>query len=91
MVAGLLAAGMANAQDGAALAQKHGCRACHAVDTNKVGLPLKDAADKLKGKSNAEAVAAIKGSKAHGQLKASDEDLTSTNTWMQRGFSRAGV
>ena len=66
-IAGLVAAGAASAQDGAAVAQKSGCLNCHAVDTKKVGPPLKDAAAKLKGKSNAEAVAAIKGSKAHAQ------------------------
>ena len=91
ITAGLMAAGAANAQDGASLAQKNGCLNCHAVDTKKVGPPLKEAAAKLKGKSNAEAVAAIKGSKAHAQLKASDEDLTSINTWMQSGFARAGM
>jgi len=88
---GLMTAGAATAQDGAALAQKNGCLNCHAVDTKKVGPPLKEAAANLKGKSNADAVAAIKGSKAHASLKASDEDLTSINTWMQSGFSRAGM
>lgn len=90
-VAALAAVGTANAQDGAAVAQKSGCLTCHAVDTKKVGPPLKEAAAKLKGKSNADAVAAIKGVKAHGSLKASDEDLTAINTWMQSGFSRAGM
>ena len=89
MAAGLIAAGIASAQDGAALAQKHGCLTCHAVDTKKVGPPLKEAAAKLKGKSDAEAVAAIKGSKAHGNVKASDDDVKAINTWMQSGFARA--
>jgi len=87
----LTAAGGVGAQDGAALAKKNGCLNCHAVDTKKVGPPLKEAAAKLKGKSNADAVAAIKASKGHAQLKASDEDLTSINTWMQSGFARAGM
>ncbi len=91
MAAGPVAAQTAGAKDGAAIAQKNGCLNCHAVDTKKVGPPLKDAAAKLKGKSDAEAVAAIKGSKAHGQVKASDEDLTSINTWMQSGFARAAM
>jgi cytochrome c551/c552 len=91
MVAALAGAGIASAQDGATVAQKSGCLNCHAVDTKKVGPPLKEAAAKLKGKSNADAVAAIKGSKAHASLKASDEDLTTINTWMQSGFSRAAM
>lgn len=89
LTAGLIAAGTASAQDGAALAQKNGCLTCHAVDTKKVGPPLKEAAAKLKGKSATEAVAAIKGSKAHGSVKASDGDLTAINEWMQSGFARA--
>ena len=94
IVAALVAAGAANAQtasakDGAALAQKHGCFNCHAVDTKKVGPPLKEAAASLKGKSNAEAAAAIKGSKAHASLKVPDEDLQAVNEWMQSGFARA--
>jgi cytochrome c551/c552 len=91
LVAALVRVGTASAQDGAALAQKHGCLNCHAVDTKKVGPPLKEGAAKLKGKSNADAVAALKGVKAHGSLKASDEDLTAINTWMQSGFARAGM
>jgi cytochrome c551/c552 len=92
MAAALVAVASANAQtakapDGAALAQKHGCFNCHAVDTKKVGPPLKEAAANLKGKSNAEAAAAIKSK--HANLKASDEDLQAMNTWMQSGFARA--
>ena len=62
--AGLLVAGMASAQDAAALAQKSGCMNCHAVDTKKMGPSFKDAAAKLKGKSDAEVVAAIEGRQA---------------------------
>ena len=89
IAAGLIAAGIASAQDGAAVAKKSGCLNCHDVDTKKVGPPLKEAAAKLKGKSNADAVAAIKSSKAHGNVKASDADLQTVNTWMQSGFARA--
>jgi cytochrome c len=91
MAAALVAVGTANAQtakaDGAALAQKHGCFNCHAVDTKKVGPPLKEAAANLKGKSNAEAAAVIKSK--HPSVKASDEDLQAMNEWMQSGFARA--
>ncbi len=83
VAAGLLAAGVANAQDGAAAAQKAGCMTCHAVDTKKMGPSFKDAAAKLKGKSEADAVAAIKGSKAHGSVKASDDDLKTIAKWIQ--------
>jgi cytochrome c len=90
--AALVAVGSANAQttkapDGAAVAQKNGCLNCHAVDTKKAGPPLKEAAANLKGKSDAEAAAAIKSK--HPNLKASDEDLKTVNQWMQSGFARA--
>jgi len=90
----LILVGTANAQtgktpEGAALAQKHGFFNCHAVDTKKVGPPLKEAAATLKSKSNAEAAAAIKSAKSHASLKASDADLQAVNTWMQSGFARA--
>jgi cytochrome c len=79
---GLLAAGTANAQDGAALAQKSGCMTCHAVDTKKMGPSFKDSAAKLKGKSDADVLAAIKGNKAHGSVKAPDADLTAIGKWI---------
>jgi cytochrome c len=92
MAATLVAVGTANAQtakapDGAALAQQHGCFTCHAVDTKKVGPPLKEGAANLKGKSSADAVAAIKSK--HPSVKASDQDLGAINDWMQSGFARA--
>ena len=93
-VAALITAGAVSAQnapDGAALAQKHGCFNCHDVDTKKVGPPLKEGAAKLKGKSDADAVAALKGVQAHSGVKASDEDLKAMNTWMQSGFARAAM
>ena len=90
----VIAAGTARAQtaptkDGAALAQKNGCFNCHDVDKKKVGPPLKEAAAQYKGKSNAEAAAAIKASKAHANVTASDEDMQAMNQWMQSGFMRA--
>jgi cytochrome c len=83
VVAGLATAGMANAQDGAAVAQKSGCMTCHAVDAKKIGPSFKDAAAKLKGKSQADVVAAIKGSKAHASSKATDADLEAVGKWIQ--------
>ena len=82
-VAALTAAGMAQAQDGAALAQKSGCLTCHAVDTKKVGPSFKDISAKFKGKSDADVVAAIKAAKPHASSKASDADLTALAKWIQ--------
>lgn len=81
--AGLIAASGASAQDGAALAQKSGCMTCHAVDTKKIGPSFKDAAAKLKGKSEADVVAAIKAAKPHASSKASDADLAAIGKWIQ--------
>jgi cytochrome c len=78
----LTAAGMAQAQDGAALAQKSGCMTCHAVDAKKVGPSFKDVAAKFKGKTDADIVAAIKASKPHGSTKASDDDLKGLGKWI---------
>jgi cytochrome c len=83
VAAGLLAAGMASAQDASALAQKNGCMTCHAVDTKKMGPSFKDAAAKLKGKSDAEVVAALKAAKPHASVKASDDDLKAIGKWIQ--------
>jgi cytochrome c len=82
MAVGLTATGMAQAQDGAAVAQKNGCMTCHAVDTKKMGPSFKDAAAKFKGKSDADVVAAIKASKAHSTSKASDADLQVIGKWI---------
>jgi cytochrome c len=71
------------AQDGAALAQKAGCMSCHAVDTKKAGPAFKDVSAKLKGKSDADAVAAFKGVKMHASSKASDADVASIAKWIQ--------
>jgi cytochrome c len=81
--AGLLAAGIASAQDGAALAKSSSCLNCHAVDTKKMGPSFKDAAAKFKGKSDADVVAAIKAAKPHSSVKASDADLTAIAKYIQ--------
>ncbi len=83
VAAGLVAAGSVGAQDGAALAQKNGCLTCHAVDTKKIGPSFKDAAAKLKGKSEADVVATIKAAKPHASSKASDADLAAIGKWIQ--------
>jgi cytochrome c len=79
---GLVGAGIAQAQDGAALAQKSGCMTCHAVDAKKMGPSFKDVAAKFKGKSDADVVAAIKASKPHASTKASDDDLKALGKWI---------
>jgi cytochrome c len=82
LAVGVGMAGVAQAQDGAALAQKSGCMTCHAVDTKKMGPSFKDAAAKFKGKSDADVAAAVKASKAHGSSKASDDDLKALGKWI---------
>jgi len=79
---GLAGAGFAQAQDGAALAQKSGCMTCHAVDTKKMGPSFKDIGAKFKGKSDADIVAAVKASKPHASSKASDDDLKALGKWI---------
>ena len=82
LAVGVGMAGVAQAQAGADLAQKNGCMTCHAVDTKKMGPSFKDAGAKFKGKGDADVVAAIKASKAHGSVKASDADLQAMSKWM---------
>ena len=82
LAVGVGAAGVAQAQAGADLAQKSGCMTCHAVDTKKMGPSFKDAGAKFKGKTDADVVAAIKASKAHGSVKASDADLQGLAKWV---------
>ncbi len=53
--AGVLMAGVAQAEDGQALAQKSGCLACHGVDKKVLGPSYKDVAAKYKGQAGAEA------------------------------------
>lgn len=45
---------IARADDAAALAQKHACTACHALDKKLVGPAYKDVAAKYKGNKDAE-------------------------------------
>lgn len=45
-----MAAPVASANDGAALAQKGGCMACHSIDKKMLGPSFKDVAAKYKGK-----------------------------------------
>jgi cytochrome c len=54
-VAGVLMAGVAQAEDGQALAQKSGCLACHGLDKKVLGPSYKDVAAKYKGQAGAEA------------------------------------
>lgn len=79
---GLAGAGFAQAQDGAALAQKSGCMTCHALDAKKMGPSFKDLAAKFKGKKDADVVAAVKASKPHASSKASDADLAALGKWI---------
>jgi cytochrome c len=78
----LTAAGVAQAQDGAALAQKSGCMTCHAVDAKKMGPSFKDVAAKFKGKTDKDVVAATKAAKPHASIKASDDDLQALSKWI---------
>jgi cytochrome c len=78
----LTAVGMAQAQDGAALAQKSGCMTCHAVDAKKMGPSFKDIAAKFKGKADKDVVAATKAAKPHTSIKASDDDLQALAKWI---------
>jgi cytochrome c len=53
-------AGSAGAEDALALAQKHACTACHAIDKKLVGPAYKDVAAKYKGNKEAESLLAKK-------------------------------
>jgi cytochrome c len=81
--AGLCAAGLAQAQDGAALAEKSGCMKCHKMDAKAKGPALKESAANLKGKSVDQVVAAMKESKGHKKLEVSDDDLKTLAKWVQ--------
>ena len=76
--AGLLAAGMANAQSGADLAKAKICMGCHDLDKKKVGPGFKDVAAKYKDNKEAEGklIAALKEGKGHpSKVAASDAEL----------------
>jgi cytochrome c len=81
--AGLCAAGLAQAQDGAALAEKSGCMKCHKMDEKAKGPALKELSGKLKGKSVDDVVAAMKESKGHKKLDVPDADLKTLAKWVQ--------
>lgn len=77
-VAGLLVAGVANAQSGADLAKSKNCMGCHDVDKKKVGPAFKDVAAKYKDNKDAEAtiVAKLKDGKGHPvKVAATDAEL----------------
>lgn len=70
--AGLVLAGPALAS--ADLAKANGCTTCHDAAKKKMGPSNKDMAAKYKGNVDA-ALTAYKGSKAHGEIKASEADV----------------
>jgi cytochrome c len=74
--AGALAGGPVQAQSGADVA-KAKCMGCHDVDKKKVGPSFKDAAAKLKGTKDAEAVVVgkMKDGKGHPKVAGSDAEL----------------
>lgn len=55
LAAGLIFAGNALAEDGAALAKKNNCTTCHAVDKKMVGPAFKEVATKYKDDKGAQA------------------------------------
>jgi len=77
LIAGMVVAQHAQAQDGAALATSKGCTNCHAVDQKKVGPAFKDIAAKYAGNADAEStlIAKLKDGKGHMKIAASDADL----------------
>ena len=75
--AGLLAAGVAQAQSGADVLKAKGCLNCHDADKKKVGPAYKDVAAKYKGNAGAEAdlLAKLKSGKGHMKIQATDAEL----------------
>jgi len=73
-VAGVLAAGVAQAQD---VLKAKGCLGCHEMDKKKVGPAYKDVAAKYKGNKDAESmlVAKLKEGKGHPKVSATDAEL----------------
>ena len=55
LAAGLVVAGNALAEDGAALAKKHNCMMCHVISTNSTGPAFKNIAAKYKTDRDAQA------------------------------------
>jgi len=74
-VTGLLAAGLAQAQD----LKAKGCLNCHESDKKKVGPSWKDIAAKHKSNAGAEAAltAKLKEGKGHPKVSGSDAEITS--------------
>lgn len=72
--AGLLAGGMAQAQD---VLKTKGCLGCHDMDKKKVGPAFKDVAAKYKGKKDAAGtvVAKMKDGKGHPKVAGTDAEL----------------
>jgi cytochrome c len=88
-----LAMQVAAAEDGAALAQKGGCMACHGVDKKILGPAYKDVAAKYKGQKDAEEMLIKKvkagGSGVWGPMpmppnagKLSDEEFKTVVAWI---------
>jgi cytochrome c len=82
LATGMLATGAAKADSGEELAKSSGCMGCHATDTKKVGPAYKEVAKKFKGKSQGDAVAALKAAPVHASVKVSDKDLKEIMEWM---------
>jgi cytochrome c len=82
LATGMLATGAAKADSGEELAKSSGCMGCPATDTKKVGPAYKEVAKKFKGKSQGDAVAALKAAPVHASVKVSDKDLKEIMEWM---------
>ena len=87
--AGILSAGVVQAEDGAALAKAKNCLACHQVDKKVVGPSYKDVAKKYTAKDEAMLVEkVIKGGKgAWGAIpmppnKVTQEEATTLVKWI---------
>jgi len=74
----------AAAADEEALAKKHNCLACHAVDKKVVGPAYKDIAAKSKGKKVEDEMAVMKSKPVHGSVlkKTSDSSLKEIMEWI---------
>ena len=82
LASGMLVTGAAQADSGEDLAKSSGCLNCHAIDTKKIGPAYKDVAKKFKGKSQSDAVAAMRAASVHASLKVSDKDLKEIMEWI---------
>jgi cytochrome c len=82
MAWGLFASPAAYSDSGEDLAKSSGCLGCHAIDTKKVGPAYKDVAKKFKGKTPADAAAAMRAASVHASVKVSDKDLKEILEWV---------